>query len=92
MKLVLVRLGTFFGAIIGNISKALIGFSLSFAAGAMLYIISCEIIPESKKMYSGRISSIGNVLRNYNRVNNKINIIEIFQSIITLFKYCFYLF
>lgn len=71
-------IGAFFGAIIGNISKTLIGISLSFAAGAMLYIISCEIIPESKKIYSGRISSIGNILRNYNWVNNKINIIEFF--------------
>lgn len=43
-------IGAFFGAIIGNISKDLIGFSLAFAAGAMLYIVSCELIPESKNV------------------------------------------
>lgn len=57
--------GAFFGAIIGNISQNLIGISLSFAAGAMLYIISCEIIPESHKLYSGRFASIGNIIRIY---------------------------
>ena len=50
--------GAFFGAIIGNISKDVIAFSLSFAAGAMLYIVSGELIPEANKLYSGRISSI----------------------------------
>lgn len=55
-------LGAFFGAIIGSISKSFIGFSLSFAAGCMLYIVACELIPESKKRYSGRFASLGNML------------------------------
>lgn len=54
-------LGAFFGVIIGNISKTLIGLSLSFAAGAMLYIVTCELIPESKKIYHGRFASFGNM-------------------------------
>lgn len=54
--------GAFFGVIIGNISKDLIGLALSFAAGCMLYIVSCELIPESKKRYSGRFASLGNIL------------------------------
>lgn len=54
--------GAFLGAIIGNISQALISMSLAFAAGAMLYIVSCELIPESKNMYKGKITSIGNIL------------------------------
>ena len=54
-------LGAFFGVIIGNISKTLIGLSLSFAAGCMLYIVACELIPESKKRYSGRFASLGNM-------------------------------
>lgn len=54
--------GAFFGAIIGNISIDLIGISLSFAAGAMLYIVSCELIPESNKLYKGRMGSIGNII------------------------------
>ena len=55
-------IGAFFGVIIGNISQELIGFSLSFAAGSMLYIVACELIPESKKRYSGKFSSFGNIL------------------------------
>ena len=43
-------------------SEELISFCLSFAAGAMLYIVSGELIPESKKLYNGRISSVGNIL------------------------------
>ena len=55
-------IGAFFGAIIGNISKTIIAISLSFAAGAMLYIVSGELIPESNKLYSGRIGAVGNML------------------------------
>jgi len=55
-------IGALCGAIIGNISKELIGISLAFAAGAMLYIVSCELIPESNKMYKGRFSYFGNIL------------------------------
>lgn len=55
-------MGAFFGAIIGNVSEVLIGMSLAFAAGAMLYIVSCELIPESKSMYHGRFASLGNIL------------------------------
>ena len=54
-------IGAFFGAIIGNISKQLIGISLAFAAGSMLYIVSCELIPQSNQMYKGRFSSFGNI-------------------------------
>lgn len=52
-------LGAFFGVLIGNISTIFIGLSLSFAAGCMLYIVSCELIPESKKRYSGKFGSLG---------------------------------
>jgi len=55
-------LGALFGAILGTVSIDLIAICLSFAAGAMLYIISGEIIPEAKKMYKGRIPVIGNIL------------------------------
>lgn len=33
-------IGAFFGAIVGSISKDVISMCLSFAAGAMLYIVS----------------------------------------------------
>lgn len=55
-------IGAFIGAFIANISSAFISFSLSFAAGAMLYIISCELLPESKHMYKGRFPALGNML------------------------------
>ena len=55
-------IGAFFGAIIGNISKTIIAISLSFAAGAMLYIVSGELIPESNKLYNGRIGAVGNMI------------------------------
>ena len=55
-------IGAFFGAIIGNISQTIIAISLGFAAGAMLYIVSGELIPESNKLYKGRIGAIGNML------------------------------
>ena len=41
-------IGTFLGAIIGNISEKIIAISLSFAAGAMLYIVSRRINTRSK--------------------------------------------
>ena len=54
-------IGALCGAVIGNLSKELIGLSLAFAAGSMLYIVSCELIPESNRMYKGRFSSFGNI-------------------------------
>ena len=50
--------GAFFGAIIGNISTSVISLCLSFAAGAMIYIVSGELIPEYNKLHRGRISAI----------------------------------
>ena len=55
-------IGAFFGAIIGNISQKFIGISLAFAAGAMLYIVSCELLPQSSQMYRGRFASFGNII------------------------------
>lgn len=55
-------IGAFFGAIIGSISETVIAICLSFAAGAMLYIVSGELIPESNKLYKGRMSAIGNMM------------------------------
>ena len=55
-------LGAFFGAILGGISNTIIAFCLSFAAGAMLYIVAGELIPESNKLYNGRMTAIGNII------------------------------
>ena len=55
-------IGAFFGAIVGSISQEIIAICLSFAAGAMLYIVSGELVPESNQFYKGRISALGNML------------------------------
>ena len=51
-------IGAFFGAIVGSISEEVIAICLSFAAGAMLYIVSGELIPESNQLYHGRMTAI----------------------------------
>lgn len=55
-------IGAFFGALVGGISKDVIAICLSFAAGAMLYIVSGELVPESNKLYQGRMTALGNIL------------------------------
>ena len=55
-------IGAFLGCVFGEISKEIIAICLSFAAGAMIYIVSGELIPESNKLYKGRITSIGNMI------------------------------
>lgn len=55
-------IGAFIGMIIGNISKIAVASCLAFAGGTMSYIISNDLIPESKKNYSGRLPSLFNIL------------------------------
>ena len=54
-------IGAFFGKIVGGISEKVIAVCLSFAAGAMLYIVSGELIPESNKLYQGKSTTYGNM-------------------------------
>ena len=54
-------IGAFTGSLISNISSDFIALSVGFAAGAMLYIVSCELITESKHLYKGRFSALGNI-------------------------------
>lgn len=54
-------IGAFFGVVLGGISEKVIAICLAFAAGAMLYIVSGELIPESNKIYKGRFGTIGNI-------------------------------
>lgn len=42
-------LGTYTGLVLVGISKAFIGLLLAFAAGAMTYIVICELAPESRR-------------------------------------------
>ena len=55
-------LGALVGAWAGQISTVLISLCLSWAGGAMLYVIFADMIPESKRMYTGRLGSIGCIL------------------------------
>ena len=55
-------IGAFFGALVGTISQEVIALCLSLAAGAMIYIVSGELIPEANKLYNGRISALGNII------------------------------
>ena len=55
-------IGVLIGVLIGEISSKLIALSLAFAGGAMLYIVSGELIPEANCLYKGRFTSIGNIL------------------------------
>ncbi|MDP4092425.1 MAG: ZIP family metal transporter [Bacillota bacterium] len=54
--------GALAGALLGEISKGMVSLCLGFAGGAMLYIIFGELVPESKRLYLGRLSSIGNII------------------------------
>lgn len=54
--------GAYMGAALGGISKQLIGVCLGFAGGAMLYVVYADLVPESKKLYLGRLSSLANIL------------------------------
>lgn len=55
-------IGAFFGSAIGSVSQEIIAICLSFAAGAMLYIVTGELTPEANNLYKGRMTSLGNIL------------------------------
>ena len=51
-------LGGIFGKLIGNISDFAVAISLSTAGGAMLYIVFCEIMPQSIVMTKDRKATL----------------------------------
>jgi len=51
-------IGVYFGQIFGSISNIGIGVSLAISGGAMLYIVSSDLLPTSKTMIKSRITSI----------------------------------
>ena len=55
-------LGALIGAVLGHVSEQFIAVCLGFAGGAMLFVVYGELIPESKRIYLGRMSSVGNIL------------------------------
>lgn len=55
-------LGSFLGAAFGSISPAMVSAALGIAAGAMLYIVADELIPESQSCAIGHSGTYGTVL------------------------------
>ncbi len=57
-----VGIGTFIGGYLGKINDIYISISISIAAGAMLYLIACELIPESKEKSKNKIIYLSYVI------------------------------
>ncbi|NLY51503.1 MAG: ZIP family metal transporter [Firmicutes bacterium] len=55
-------IGALLGALIGRVSTATLAISSSFAAGAMLYIVFDELIPEAQSHAEGHSGTFGGVL------------------------------
>lgn len=55
-------IGAFFGSVVGSVSQEIIAVCLSFAAGAMLYIVTGELTPEANNLYKGRMTALGNII------------------------------
>lgn len=53
-----VGIGSFIGELVGGISEKYVSLCLSLAAGAMLYIVACDLIPSSKKLSQRRVVSL----------------------------------
>jgi len=51
--------GAFIGAAVGSISDFVLGISLGFAGGAMLYIVCDELIPDAYKSAGAHLSIFG---------------------------------
>ena len=55
-------LGSFLGYFISGISVLFVALSLGLAGGIILYVTCGEILPESKEMWGGRLSTVGTML------------------------------
>lgn len=55
-------IGSIIGYLMSEISIMFVTLSLGFAGGVMLYITCGEILPESKEMWGGRLSTIGTMI------------------------------
>jgi ZIP family zinc transporter len=52
-------IGSWIGAYVGSISHNVLGASLAFASGIMMYVVCGEMFPESSKLWDGITSSLG---------------------------------
>ena len=53
-----VCIGVFIGGVFGKINDNIVSVLLSIAAGAMLYIVSCDLLPYSKKISQNKAVSL----------------------------------
>lgn len=54
-------IGSFIGSLLGQISSSLIGISMAIAAGAMLYVVTAEIVPKVNSIES-RLNDIFQII------------------------------
>ena len=52
-------IGAWIGIYIGSISMEILGGALAFASGVMLYVVYGEMIPQSRKLWPGTMSTLG---------------------------------
>lgn len=55
-------LGALLGYGVGTMNPMLLTISISFAAGAMLYVIFGELLPESEELWQNRLSGVATML------------------------------
>ena len=55
-------LGALLGYGVGTMNPLLLAVSISFAAGAMLYVIFGELLPESEQLWQNRLSGLSTML------------------------------
>ena len=54
-------IGAWIGALVGGLSPTILALSLGFAAGAMLYIVFDEMIPDAQQLAKGHSGTFGGV-------------------------------
>lgn len=54
-------LGALGGAFVGNVSKNSLGACIAVASGVMLYVVCCEMIPESTNLWKGPSKNIATI-------------------------------
>ncbi len=55
-------IGAYFGAVAGEMSILFVSLCLSFAAGAMLYVVLVDLLPQSQKLSEDRFAAFFSIL------------------------------